>query len=53
MWRYLLLLSVPLLGLVLFFLFSFEPALICYLALVLLACLLYYTLMERVNPSKS
>jgi len=51
MWRYLLL-GTPLLGLVLFFILSFEPALICYLALVLLACLVYYKLMERVDPSK-
>lgn len=51
MWRSLLLGS-PLLGLVLFFFLSFEPALICYIALVLLAYLLYYTLTERVNTSK-
>lgn len=51
MWRYLLL-GIPLLGLVLFFILSFEPALICYLVLVLLACLGYYTLTERVDPSK-
>jgi len=51
MWRYLLL-SMPLLGLVLFFLLSFELALICYLTLVLLACFIYYTLMERVGSSK-
>lgn len=51
MWRYLLL-GIPLLGLVLFFFLSFEPALICYLALVLLACLVYYTLTERVDTSK-
>jgi len=52
MWRYLLL-GTPLLGLVLFFILSFEPALICYLALVLLACLVCYKLIERVDPSKS
>jgi hypothetical protein len=51
MWRYLLL-GTPIFGLVLFFLLSFEPALICYLTLVLLACFIYYTLMERVDPSK-
>lgn len=48
MWRYFLL-GMPILGLILFFIVSFESALICYLALVLLACLLYYKLMERVS----
>lgn len=48
MWRYLLL-GMPLLGLILFFIVSFELALIGYLALVLLACLLYYKLMAHVD----
>jgi len=51
MWHYLLL-GIPILGLILFFILSFELALIGYLALVLLACLLYYKRMERVDPSR-
>ena len=48
MWHYLLL-GMPILGLILFFMLSFEWALIGYLALVLLACLFYYKLMEPVE----
>jgi hypothetical protein len=46
MWRYGLL-GAPVLGLVLFFVLSFEPALLLYLALVCLAFWLYYRLTER------
>lgn len=46
MWRYGLL-GAPVFGLVLFFVLSFEPALLLYLALVCLAFWLYYRLTER------
>ena len=52
MGRYLLL-GMPILGLVLFFILSFEWALIGYLALVLLACLFYYKLTEPVDIAPS
>jgi Kef-type K+ transport system membrane component KefB len=46
MWRYVLL-STPIVGLLLFFALTFEPALFLYLALVLLSFWLYYQLSER------
>ncbi|MCL4859753.1 MAG: hypothetical protein KJZ93_10130 [Caldilineaceae bacterium] len=45
MWRYGLL-GTPVFGLALFFVLSFEPALILYLVFVGLACWLYYRLTE-------
>lgn len=45
MWRYGLL-GTPVFGLVLFFVLSFEPALILYLVFVCLTCWLYYRLTE-------
>jgi hypothetical protein len=46
MWRYGLL-GTPVFGLGLFFVLSFEPALILYIALVGLAFWLHYQLLER------
>lgn len=50
MWRYGLL-GAPVFGLALFFVLSFEPALILYLALVCLAFWLYYRLTERTHTA--
>ncbi|MCX6049169.1 MAG: hypothetical protein NT075_29055 [Chloroflexi bacterium] len=47
-----LLLGMPLLGLVLFFILSFERALISYLVFVLLVCLFYYQITERADNTK-
>lgn len=51
MWRYLLL-GISLLGLGLFFILSFEHALIDYLGSVLLAYFIYYKFIERAGPSQ-
>jgi hypothetical protein len=52
MWRYLVL-GIPLLGLVLFFVLSFELALFLYLLMVGLGFFLYYKLQERMETARS
>ncbi|GIV80298.1 NfeD family protein [Litorilinea aerophila] len=48
MWCHILL-TMPLLGLALFFVLPFSPALALYLVLVLLSLLLYYKIMESMQ----
>jgi hypothetical protein len=50
MWRYGLL-GAPVFGLALFFVLSFEPALLFYWAIVCLAFWLYYHLSERADKA--
>ncbi len=50
MWRYLLL-GIPLVGLVLFFVLSFEYALFLYLLAVVSGFFLYYKLQERMDTT--
>jgi len=52
MWRYLLL-GIPLLGLVLFFVLSFERALFCYLLAVAIGFFLYYKLQARMEATRA
>jgi hypothetical protein len=51
MWRYLLL-GMPVFSLILFFVWSFEGALLSYMLLVLLSLAAYMMITERIQPNQ-
>jgi hypothetical protein len=51
MWRYLLL-GMPVFSLILFFIWSFEGALLSYMLLVLLSLGAYMMITERIQPNQ-